>query len=76
MALKKVTKVREIAECDDDSDVVDIHYDKIVGQSDAAILVEVEEEEIWIPKSQINDVDLKKHVLTIKEWIAIEKDLI
>ena len=69
MALKKVTKVREIAECDDDSDVVDIHYDKIVGQSDAAILVEVEEEEIWIPKSQINDADLKKHVLTIKELL-------
>ena len=76
MALNNVTDIEDIVECNNDADLVKIYYDKIIGQSVAAVLIEVEKEKVWLPKSQIYDCDLEKQSLTIKEWIATEKGLI
>lgn len=59
-----------------------ISYDDIecMVDTDAAILVEIEGEDYWIPKSQIHDdSEVYKRdtsgTLVISEWIATEKGL-
>lgn len=76
MALNKVTSEGEIAEAVDDSDVVRVYYDEMKGQTEAAVLVVIEDEEYWIPKSQIWDADLEKQSLEMKEWLATEKGFV
>ena len=52
----------------------------IVHVTDRAFLIRVDEQEEWIPKSQIEDssYDEKLNITTlvIPEWLAIEKNLI
>ncbi|KKK79902.1 hypothetical protein LCGC14_2828880 [marine sediment metagenome] len=56
------------------SDYVEIDIDEIVRESEDAILVAIDTEEIWIPKSQIDEYD--DNQVSVKEWIAIEKGLV
>lgn len=55
---------------------------EVLHETDAAILVNLDGEEIWIPKSQILDesevfdMDSSGGTLVITEWIAMEKELI
>lgn len=61
---------------------VRVDYDDIVRASDSgkALLVLVDEEEIWLPVSQM-DADYSKEVgrgpghMYVTEWIAKEKEL-
>lgn len=54
---------------------------KATGATEKAVLCEIDGEEHWIPRSQIDDdseVYEKGHegTLVITEWLAIQKDLI
>lgn len=54
---------------------------EVKRETDAAILVEIEGEEYWIPKSQIDDdsevfTTGTSGKLVISEWIAKEKGLV
>ena len=59
---------------------VEIDIDGIKIETERAILVIIDYEEIWLPKSQIEyDMDLDKdqvNVVTATEWIAEQKGLI
>ena len=45
-----------------------------------AILFDNGNKEVWLPKSQIEDIDLQANeplaTITIPEWLAMEKELI
>jgi len=52
-----------------------------VRETDMALLISVDGDEYWIPKSQIDDdSEVYKHptegVLIISEWLAIQKGLV
>lgn len=54
---------------------------RCLRETDKAILVEIDETEYWIPKSQIDQdsevfEDMDEGELVITEWIAIEKKLV
>ena len=62
------------------SNYVHIAVDEIVRETDAAFLVLIDDEEIWLPKSQIADSDSYESgdadlTLSITEWIAEQKGL-
>ncbi len=52
---------------------------EIVQETEAAFLVRIDEEEMWLPKSQIADPDDYQvgdiGTVSISEWIAKEKGL-
>ncbi len=59
---------------------VEIEVEEIVVETDDAVLVLFNDEEIWLPKSQIEDCTViskkaKNVVLGITRWIAKEKDI-
>jgi len=59
---------------------IEIDIDRIKLETDKAILVIIDDEEIWLPKSQItynenHDLD-KPQEIEISEWIAEQKGLI
>lgn len=57
-------------------DVVDVHCDEIVHETDNAILVKVDGEEIWFPLSQVEAIHRGPEPwLVVTEWIAKKKDL-
>jgi len=53
----------------------------VVRETDAAILCDIDGDEVWIPKSQIHD-DSEVYemstsgTLIIPEWLAVEKELV
>lgn len=59
---------------------VKVEYDDIIKATDKAVLVLIDDEEIWMPSSQI-DADYSKNVglgagsMYVTEWIANEKGL-
>lgn len=63
----------------DDSDSVEFFYDRVVKETDAALLLETHLGDIWIPKSQIieryEDED-GHHKAVIPVWLAVEKGLV
>jgi hypothetical protein len=54
--------------CDgsDDGELYD--YEKIVHMTDKSVLLEMDGEDVWIPKSQI--IDATDKVVTITKWLA------
>lgn len=56
--------------------VVEIPYDEHVHETDKACLFAIGDEEVWIPKSQIQDWFPSDNVFSIPEWLAIEKGLV
>lgn len=41
----------------DRNELVDVHFDKLVHQTDKAFLVIVEDEETWVGKSEVDNAD-------------------
>jgi hypothetical protein len=61
---------------------VDIDYDRIDGDRETkhAIYVVIQDDvmdtiAVWLPKSQV-EVDAKRKVITMPEWLAEEKELV
>lgn len=56
----------------------------VIHATELAILCEIDDEEVWIPKSRIedSDFDVKRArpgnhgFIEIPEWLAIEKELV
>lgn len=53
----------------------------VIAETDAAILVEIDDEEHWIPKSQIHDnsevyASGTEGQLIVSEWLAEKKGLV
>ena len=56
-------------------EVVEINFDEVIKETALAYLIRIDEDEIWLPKSQC-DMDQAGHVVDIPEWLALDKDLI
>ncbi|MCG7853122.1 MAG: hypothetical protein MIO92_11435 [Methanosarcinaceae archaeon] len=61
--------------------MVDIDIDGIINSTDLAFLVKIDDEEIWLPKSQIKfETDPKNldttTLISVPEWLAEKKGLI
>ena len=59
---------------------VDLTYDRIIHQTDKAILFEFGDEEVWIPLSQIDPADLPLEddvggEVSVQFWLIQEKGL-
>lgn len=59
-----------------DDEPVDIKDVRLIRETAKAYLIEVEQVEVWIPKSQVEDFDQEEGWLVIPRWLAIEKGLI
>lgn len=59
-------------------EMIDIVVDEVLYETDLAILVLCDEEEIWLPKSQLEEwPDIgEEGTVIMTEWIAEEKGLI
>jgi hypothetical protein len=64
------------------SDTVEFEVEEVKVETDKAILVEIEGEEYWVPKSQVDDaseVYSKEHgsgTLVVALWWAEQKGLV
>lgn len=68
---------------DYEKDYVDIEDVAVLRMTDKALLCVIEEEEYWIPLSQMspdsevcNDTDKADGTLTVKRWLADKKNLV
>lgn len=52
-----------------------IEFDSKVRETELAVLLDIDGEEIWFPKSQI-DMRSWSNIVEIPEWLAIEKGLL
>ena len=57
------------------SDDVGIEFDDIEKETDAALMIVIGDEKIWLPKSQVRLYEKKKKVY-LPEWLAQSKGLI
>ena len=64
-------------------EIVDIDFDFIENSTDAAVLFVIDDKEVWIPKSQIqnlDDLDLDDHesdgTIELPTWWAYNEGLI
>jgi len=57
---------------------VEIEYDEVILDDNGlqAILYKIDGEDIWIPRSQIEDENYTGNSILITEWIADKKGLI
>lgn len=55
--------------------IVDVEVDGSVRETEKAICVRLGKATIWLPKSQV-EYDPKENVVTLPEWLAIEKELV
>lgn len=59
----------------DDAPVV-IDFDAVQKETAAALLISTADFSVWIPKSQITNLDREAKQLTIPQWLAIQKALV
>lgn len=56
-------------------DDVKIDFDELSKETEAAFLIVIDDEKIWLPKSQVR-VYPKAKTAYVPEWLALEKGLI
>lgn len=61
--------------CEPDDDDVTLTYDSKKNETKKAILFKMNGEKVWIPKSQIVEVDETSKAVVVSAWIAGEKGL-
>lgn len=54
---------------------VQVDYDEVFAETDDAIGILIADEEVWLPKSQVDDHDAALRLLTIPEWLAVDRGL-
>lgn len=59
------------------NDLVPILYDRIIDnrETDKAYLFHIDDEEVWLPKSQVEDIRETEGVVVIPLWLAKAKGL-
>jgi hypothetical protein len=63
----------EQIDCEFDGEADSIDIDSLVRQTDSAVLVKIEEEDVWIPKSLVAHVE--KDRIWIATWFIRKKGL-
>jgi hypothetical protein len=60
---------------------IQYHDAEVLKETEKALLVDIYDNEVWVPKSEVNweETDVKvegdKGTITISEWIATQKGL-
>jgi hypothetical protein len=54
---------------------VTFEYEDILKETDKALLLATDAGEIWIPKSQIVDLDRENKEMTLPKWLVRDKGL-
>jgi len=54
---------------------VETDFDELLKETAMAWLIRIDEEEIWLPKSQC-DMDEAGCVIDVPEWLALDKGFI
>ncbi len=59
------------------NDLVSIQYDELIDsrETDKAYLFHIDDEEVWLPKSQVEDIRETENVVCIPLWLAKKKGL-
>lgn len=57
------------------TELVEISYEHIRRRSDDAVLLSIDDEDVWLPLSEIRDWDADLKTLHIPEWLAIDRGL-
>ena len=62
-------------------DYVDVYFDDVIAKTVKAVLIEIDGDEQWVPRSTLdNDDDLDVHggpgTLYVAEWFAIKEGLV
>jgi len=52
---------------------LDIVYDDLVYETDKAYLLRFDDRDVWVPKSQVQDID--DEYVTLPLWLIEEKEL-
>lgn len=50
-------------------------YDEFIRETSSAWLLSIDNEEIWLPKSQC-EIDRQDETIYVPEWLAIEEGLV
>jgi hypothetical protein len=53
---------------------VEIEFDEVEHETSDSVLFLIGDDKVWLPKSQIIEQD--DGVVTIPEWLAIDRDLV
>ena len=56
-------------------EIITLVWDKIEAMTPLTILFTFGDDDVWIPKSQITDLDEKTKTLEIPLWLAEEKEI-
>lgn len=59
---------------DNEPRFTEIYFDEIIRETDMAYLLAIDDEEVWLPKSQCKMTETR--VAELPEWLAIEKGLV
>ena len=54
---------------------ITLSYDNVKVTTEKAYLIIFHKEEVWIPKSQVNDFDRENKTFAIPEWLMYDKGL-
>ena len=58
-----------------DQEMITLVWDELIRSTDKAHLFVFDDEDVWLPKSQITDLDEKTKTLKIPLWLAEEKGI-
>jgi len=61
---------------EDGSVYIPIYYDVISGETDKAYCFATGDRDVWLPKSQIIDIDVQNGEVVVPEWLAVAKGLV
>jgi len=63
---------------DDESEpaMVDINFDSIIDRKELSTCYDVGDKEVWLPNSEVRNVDEIQGTLEIPEWLALNRGLI
>jgi hypothetical protein len=56
-------------------EIITLVWDKIETMTPKAILFTFGDDDVWLPRSQITDLDEKTRTLEIPLWLAEEKEI-
>ena len=56
-------------------DDIGIDFDELERETEAAYLITIDGEKIWLPKTQVRIYEKNKKVF-LPEWLALKKELI
>ncbi len=59
------------------NELVSIQYDKLIDSRETlkAYLFVIDDEEVWLPKSQVEDIRETENIVDIPLWLAKKKGL-